>query len=305
MAAIDFPNSPSVNDTHTVGDRTWKWNGSVWAVVRAVDLLVGPTGATGAVGNTGPTGTFDPGVPVSSITISGPSIVFEGTTANDFETTFTVTDPTADRTITFQDATGTVVLRDSTDTLSNKTLTAPKFADLGFIADANGNELIILDTVTSAVNEVTLANAATGNSPTITASGDDTNIGITLTPKGTGNVTATALVYTQTLNTPSFSTNAYTLALTDQGDILLASNGATAGTISIPTNANAAFPIGTQITIVQTGSGQITINAVTSGTTTVQSTGATATAPKLRAQYSSAACIKTATDTWLVIGDIA
>ena len=47
MAAIDFPNSPSVDDTHTVGDRTWKWNGSVWAVVRAVDLLVGPTGATG------------------------------------------------------------------------------------------------------------------------------------------------------------------------------------------------------------------------------------------------------------------
>lgn len=57
MAAIDFPNSPSVNDTHTVGDRTWKWNGSVWAVVRATDLLVGPTGATGAVGNTGATGT--------------------------------------------------------------------------------------------------------------------------------------------------------------------------------------------------------------------------------------------------------
>jgi hypothetical protein len=59
MAAIDFPNSPSVNDTHTVGDRTWKWNGSVWAVVRATDILVGPTGVTGptgAVGNTGVTG---------------------------------------------------------------------------------------------------------------------------------------------------------------------------------------------------------------------------------------------------------
>jgi hypothetical protein len=56
MAAIDFPNSPSVNDTHTVGDRTWKWNGSVWAVVRATDILVGPTGATGAVGATGATG---------------------------------------------------------------------------------------------------------------------------------------------------------------------------------------------------------------------------------------------------------
>ena len=43
MAAIDFPNSPSVNDTHTVGDRTWKWNGSVWAVVRSA----GGAGAAG------------------------------------------------------------------------------------------------------------------------------------------------------------------------------------------------------------------------------------------------------------------
>jgi hypothetical protein len=57
-------------------------------------------------------------------------IVFEGSTANDFETTLTVTDPTADRTITFQDATGTVVLRDSTDTLTNKTLTSPVISSI-------------------------------------------------------------------------------------------------------------------------------------------------------------------------------
>ena len=72
------------------------------------------------------------------------------------------------------------------NTLSNKTLTAPKFADLGFIADANGNELIILDTVASAVNEVTFANAATSGSPTFSATGGDSNIGLTFTPKGTG-----------------------------------------------------------------------------------------------------------------------
>lgn len=72
----------------------------------------------------------------------------------------------------------------STDTLSNKTLTAPKFADLGFIADANGNEMLIFDTVTSAVNEITEKNAATGNNPGFTATGGDTNIGIDLTAKG-------------------------------------------------------------------------------------------------------------------------
>jgi hypothetical protein len=53
------------------------------------------------------------------------SVVFEGATADAFETTLAITDPTADRTVTFQDATGTVVLRDSTDTLTNKTLTSP------------------------------------------------------------------------------------------------------------------------------------------------------------------------------------
>lgn len=79
-----------------------------------------------------------------------------------------------------------VVTVSSTDTLSNKTLTAPKFADLGFIADANGNELIIFDTVASAVNEITLANAATTTNPTLTASGGDINVGIDIVLKGTG-----------------------------------------------------------------------------------------------------------------------
>jgi hypothetical protein len=54
MPAIDFPNSPSVNDTHTVGNRVWKWNGTVWEVVRST--VPYSTGATGATGSTGPTG---------------------------------------------------------------------------------------------------------------------------------------------------------------------------------------------------------------------------------------------------------
>lgn len=111
-------------------------------------------------------------------------------------------------------------------------------------------------------------------------------------------------VIRQPLVTPSFTTNAYTLVLGDQGDILLASNGSTAATINVPTNASVAFPVGTQITVIQTGSGQITIQATTPGTTTIASTGATATAPKLRVQNSSATLIKTNTDAWYVVGDI-
>jgi hypothetical protein len=97
----------------------------------------------------------------------------------------------------------------------------------------------------------------------------------------------------------------YTFVLADQPNILVTASNASAQTYSIPTNANVAFPIGCQINIIQIGAGQVTINAVTSGTTSIFSTGATAATPKLRAQYSAATCIKVGTDTWYVVGDIA
>ena len=62
MPAIDFPNSPSVNDTHTVGNRVWKWNGTVWEVVRSTGpYSTGPTGPTGPTGSTGLTGVTGAG----------------------------------------------------------------------------------------------------------------------------------------------------------------------------------------------------------------------------------------------------
>ena len=97
----------------------------------------------------------------------------------------------------------------------------------------------------------------------------------------------------------------YTFVLTDANNELITASNASAQTYSIPTNASVAFPIGTQINIIQIGAGQVTINAVTSGTTTVLSTGAVPAAPKLRVQYSAATLIKVATDTWYVVGDIA
>jgi hypothetical protein len=97
----------------------------------------------------------------------------------------------------------------------------------------------------------------------------------------------------------------YTFVLADNGK-LVTSNNASAQTLSIPTNASVAYPVGTQINVAWiTGAGQPTIQAVTSGTTTVLSTGGTSTAPKLRVVNSVASCIKIATDTWLVTGDIA
>jgi len=100
-------------------------------------------------------------------------------------------------------------------------------------------------------------------------------------------------------------TATYTVVLTDNRNKLVTMNVATANDFLIPTNANVAFPVGTVINVIQIGAGQTTIKAVTSGTTTISSTGATATAPELRAQFSAASCIKVATDTWYVVGDIA
>lgn len=123
----------------------------------------------------------------------------------------------------------------------------------------------------------------------------------TLTNKTLTSPTANDPKLNLTLNAQTGTT--YTLALTDNGKLVTASN-TSAIAVSIPTNASVAFPTGAQVHIAQIGAGQVTISAATTATTTVTSTGATTAAPALRAQYSSATCIKTGTDTWLVVGDI-
>ena len=82
---------------------------------------------------------------------------------------------------------GTVTLA-GTQTLTNKTLTSPKIGTS--ILDTNGNEVALITATSSAVNEVTFVNAATGNNPSITASGGDSNVGIDLKTKGTGVIKA-------------------------------------------------------------------------------------------------------------------
>lgn len=97
----------------------------------------------------------------------------------------------------------------------------------------------------------------------------------------------------------------YTFVLADADNKLVTASNASAQTYSIPTNASVAFPIGTQINLIQIGAGQVTISAATPGTTTVVSTGATSASPKCRAQYSAVTLVKRDTDSWYVIGDIA
>ena len=124
-------------------------------------------------------------------------------------------------------------------------------------------------------------------------------------PAATGDVLSAAMFNGLTSFTiGSDQTADYTAVLTDQYQTLVPMNKATAVAFKIPTDASVAFPVGTAITILNKGAGTCTISAVTSGTTTILSSGATAASPTL-AQYKSAVCIKTAANTWYVVGAIA
>ena len=95
----------------------------------------------------------------------------------------------------------------------------------------------------------------------------------------------------------------YTAVKADGLNAIVTMDNASANTFRIPTDATYNFPIGTSLLVYMKGAGVTTINAVTSGTTTINSAGATAAAPVL-ARYKSAACIKVAANSWIVVGAI-
>ena len=123
-------------------------------------------------------------------------------------------------------------------------------------------------------------------------------------PAATGDVLSAAMfngLVSYTINTQTGAT--YTLASTDQYQALVITSNASTKTVSIPTDATYAFPNGTAITILNTGAGLLTVNAVTAGTTTVTSAGATSASPTV-AQYKAAVAIKTATNAWTIVGAV-
>ena len=155
-------------------------------------------------------GTVNSGAITSSSTVTATQgiftnaspLVFEGNTADSFETTIAVADPTADRTVTIQDATTTLVGRDTTDTLTNKTLTTPVIAEIDssgsitldaatdIILDADGADITLKDggtTFGALNNNGGNLRIQSGSSPTtaITMSGANVTIAGNLTVSGT------------------------------------------------------------------------------------------------------------------------
>ena len=134
----------------------------------------------------------------------------------------------------------------------------------------------------------------------------------------TADLTTAQTLTNKTLTTPTITTpvinggqinlainaqtgTTYTTVLADNGKLVTQTNGSPI-TTTIPPNSSVAYPVGAQINVVQLDVGKVTF-AQGAGVTIV-STGATASAPALRARYSTATAIQTATDTWLVVGDI-
>jgi hypothetical protein len=162
---------------------------------------------------------------------SGDSYTFSTTDKGDalvFATANDGTNPDID-TLPAGDVTTT-----GTQTLTNKTLTSPKIGTS--ILDTNGLELALLTATGSAVNEFTIANAATGANPTLSATGDDSNVGIAIKPKGSGETVIGSGAANATLTTSgaydlildtNAGTNSGNITITDaaNGDITISPNG--------------------------------------------------------------------------------
>ena len=158
------------------------------------------------------------------------------------------------------------------------------------------------DPATGSVTSVTAGTGLSGG--TITTTGTIAIDSTVATLTGTQTLTNKTLT-SPTINTPktTIGFNAqtgttYSLVLTDQDKLVTLSN-ASAITLTVP---NGIFSAGQQINVQQIGAGQVSI--VSDGTTVLTSTGATSTAPNLRAQYSAATIICTSSNNFTVIGDL-
>jgi hypothetical protein len=159
--------------------------------------------------------------------------------------------------------------------------------------------------------DITGVTAGTG----ISGGGTSGTVTVSIDTAVTADLTTAQTLTNKTLTTPVISspkisstysakTAAYTFVSGDEGNIFSMNNAATQQ-FNIPTDATFNFAVGTEINVFWiTGAGQPTIGAVTPGTTTVISTGATSATPKLRVANSGATCKKLAANSWIVFGDI-
>ena len=158
---------------------------------------------------------------------------------------------------------------------------------LGEIATALGNDANLSTTLTNAIAlKAPLASPTFSGTVTVGASGVAFT-DATQTKAGVPSIT-----------TISQKTASYTLAALTERDAMIEMNSASATTLTVPTNATVAYPVGTSIDVLRVGAGAVDV-AAAAGVTINATPGL-----KLRAQWSSATLIKRSTDTWVLVGDL-
>ena len=201
----------------------------------------------------------------TQVSLEDSAVVFEGAVNNQWETRLTAVNPTTDQQVQLPNASGIVVLDTATQTLTNKTLTTPTISAPKIttaINDTNNNELIKFTATASAVNEVTITNAASGNSPTISATGSGTNLNINMTAKGSGSIAVTKLAISSSeITNDGAASPVYSYIICNKASGLAVSlaDGTTTGEYKVFTNKGAgtatitpaSFANGTSFAIAQ------------------------------------------------------
>ena len=253
--AIDFPNSPSSGDIHTENGKQWSWDGEKWLAygvslspsILKVDTgnnrvginQIAPTVALDVTGSARITGDLT--VSGTTVTVDSATVLikdrvsFEGATADGYETVLLATDPTADRTITLPNATGTVVLSTGNAATATALETARTIGGTSFDGTANITpaNATLAATATALANARTIggtsfdgtSNIAVALAATSTALETARTIGGT-SFDGTANIavalaaTATTIATARTINGVSFDGSANITTESDASNVL-------------------------------------------------------------------------------------